>query len=107
MTVLFDTNLAPGLPWRFAPLQRSVSLRLGQDALVYFEAENLSDHDVTGHATFNVTPEKAGIYFKKLQCFCFTEEHLAPRPPRRCRSNSLLIPGSARTRARPTCMQSR
>lgn len=77
VTILFDTNVAPGLPWRFTPVQRSVKLHLGQDALVFFEAENLSNHDITGHATFNVTPEKVGLYFKKIQCFCFTEEKLA------------------------------
>ena len=78
VTVLFDTNVAPGLAWRFVPLQRSVKLRLGQDTLVLFEAQNLSDHAIVGHAAFNVTPEKAGIYFKKIQCFCFNEERLAP-----------------------------
>ena len=77
VTVLFDTNVAPGLPWRFTPVQRYVKLHLGQDALVFFEAENLSNHDITGHAAFNVTPEKIGIYFKKIQCFCFSEEKLA------------------------------
>jgi cytochrome c oxidase assembly protein Cox11 len=77
VTVLFDTNVAPGLPWRFTPVQRSIKLHLGQDALVFFEAENLSNHAITGHAAFNVTPEKVGIYFKKIQCFCFTEEKLA------------------------------
>lgn len=76
VTVAFDTNTAPGLPWRFVPLQRSVKLRLGQDALVFFEAQNTSGHTITGHATFNVTPEKVGIYFKKVQCFCFTDETL-------------------------------
>jgi cytochrome c oxidase assembly protein Cox11 len=77
VTVYFDTNVAPGLAWRFAPMQRSVKVHLGQDALAFFVAENLSGHPITGHATFNVTPEKAGIYFKKVQCFCFTEERLA------------------------------
>ena len=76
VTVYFDTNVAPGMPWRFEPLQRSVKLHLGQDALAFFEAQNLSDHDIVGHATFNVTPEKVGVYFKKIQCFCFTEERL-------------------------------
>jgi cytochrome c oxidase assembly protein Cox11 len=78
VTVLFDTNVAPGLAWRFVPLQRSVKVHLGQDALVFFEAQNLSEHAIVGHAAFNVTPEKSGIYFKKVQCFCFTEERLAP-----------------------------
>jgi cytochrome c oxidase assembly protein Cox11 len=76
VTVFFDTNVAPGMPWRFVSVQRSVKLHLGQDALVFFEAQNLSDHDIVGHATFNVTPDKAGLYFKKIECFCFTEERL-------------------------------
>ena len=76
VTVSFNTNVAPGLPWRFRPVQNRVTLRLGADTVVFFEAENLSDHDIVGHATFNVTPDKAGIYFKKIECFCFTEERL-------------------------------
>ena len=76
VNVQFDTNTAPGLPWRFTPLQHSIKLHLGQDALVFFEAQNMSNHAITGHAAFNVTPEKIGIYFKKVQCFCFTEETL-------------------------------
>jgi cytochrome c oxidase assembly protein subunit 11 len=78
VTVYFDTNVAPGLPWRFTPVQRSVKLHLGEDAIAFFEAQNLSDHAIVGHAAFNVTPEKIGIYFKKIQCFCFNEERLAP-----------------------------
>jgi cytochrome c oxidase assembly protein Cox11 len=78
VTVYFDTTVAPGLPWRFTPVQRSVKLHLGEDAVAFFEAQNLSDRPITGHATFNVTPEKIGIYFKKIQCFCFNEERLAP-----------------------------
>ena len=76
VTVSFDTNVAPGLPWRFVPVQRQVRVHLGQDTLVFFRATNLSDRDIVGHATFNVTPAKTGIYFKKIQCFCFTEEKL-------------------------------
>jgi cytochrome c oxidase assembly protein Cox11 len=74
--VFFDTSVAPNLPWRFAPAQRSVRVHLGQDAMAFFEATNLSDHDIVGHAAFNVTPEKVGAYFKKIQCFCFNEERL-------------------------------
>ena len=76
VTVRFDTSIAPDLPWRFEPLQREVRVRLGEDKLVFFSAENLTDQAIVGHATFNVTPEKTGIYFTKIQCFCFDDERL-------------------------------
>lgn len=77
VTVSFDTNIAPGMPWYFRPLQDSITVALGQESLVFFEAENLSDHAIVGHATFNVVPEQVGQYFKKIQCFCFTDLKLA------------------------------
>ena len=76
VTVFFNTDVAPGLPWRFVPAQRKVTVHLGEQIPVFFEAENRSDHDIVGHATFNVTPDKAGIYFKKIECFCFSDERL-------------------------------
>jgi len=76
VTVQFDSNVAPDLPWRFEPAQREVSVRLGEQKLVFFTAENLSDKAIVGHATFNVTPDTAGIYFNKIQCFCFDDERL-------------------------------
>jgi cytochrome c oxidase assembly protein subunit 11 len=76
VTVFFNTNVAPNMPWRFQPEQSQVTLALGADTVVFFSAENLTDQDIVGHATFNVTPDKAGIYFKKIECFCFTEERL-------------------------------
>ncbi|MGC2132205.1 MAG: cytochrome c oxidase assembly protein, partial [Xanthobacteraceae bacterium] len=78
VTVQFDSNVEPGLPWRFAPEQRAVQVHLGEQKLVYFSAENTSDQPIVGHATFNVTPLQTGIYFNKIQCFCFTEERLDP-----------------------------
>ena len=78
VTVQFDSNVEPGLPWRFAPEQRAVKVHLGEQKLVYFSAENTSDQPIVGHATFNVTPLQTGIYFNKIQCFCFTEERLDP-----------------------------
>jgi cytochrome c oxidase assembly protein Cox11 len=78
VTVYFSTDVAPDLPWRFVPVQQKVQVRLGENALVFFTAENTSDKEYVGHATFNVTPEKAGIYFNKIQCFCFEEERLKP-----------------------------
>jgi cytochrome c oxidase assembly protein subunit 11 len=78
VTVQFDSNVEPGLPWRFEPEQRAVKVHLGEQKLVYFSAENLGDQPIVGHATFNVTPLQTGIYFNKIQCFCFTEERLEP-----------------------------
>jgi len=78
VTVSFDAQVAPGLPWEFRPVQRQVTLHLGEEKLVFFYAKNLSDKPVVAHATFNVTPTKAGPYFNKVQCFCFSDERLAP-----------------------------
>lgn len=78
VNVWFNTNVAPGLPGHFVPVQRSVNVHLGQNTLVFFTAENVSDHPIVGHATFNVSPGEVGLYFKKIQCFCFTEERLGP-----------------------------
>ena len=76
ITVRFDTNVASGMPWRFEPVQSEVKVHLGEQQLVFFRAENLSDMAVVGHATFNVAPATSGIYFNKIQCFCFNEERL-------------------------------
>jgi cytochrome c oxidase assembly protein subunit 11 len=78
ITVRFDTNVAPGLAWKFHPVQRQLELKIGEEALAFFEAENTGKRVLTGTATFNVTPEIAGSYFNKIQCFCFTEQTLKP-----------------------------
>ena len=74
--VRFNTDIGPGLPWYFKPVQREIALRVGESGLATFRARNLSDIAVTGTSTFNVTPLKAGQYFNKVQCFCFTEQRL-------------------------------
>ena len=76
VTVRFAATVAAGLPWRFVPLQSEVKVRLGEEKLVFFSSENLGDAPIVGHATFNVTPAQTGIYFDKIQCFCFSEERL-------------------------------
>ena len=79
ITVRLSADVAPGLPWRFQPEEREVKVRLGEERLVFFSAENLTDEPIVGHATFNVTPVKAARYFNKIQCFCFDEERLGAR----------------------------
>lgn len=78
MTVRFNADVAPGLPWSFRPEQRQVSIRVGEDGLAFFRAENRADRPVTGRAVFNVTPLKAGPYFAKVACFCFDLQTLQP-----------------------------
>ena len=75
--VRFDGNVANGLGWGFRPLERRVTLRVGEVAEVAFLAENRGTSASTGTATFNVTPNTAGAYFNKIACFCFTEQTLA------------------------------
>lgn len=74
--VRFNADTAPGLPWTFKPVQREIALKIGESGLAYYRARNLADQAVTGTSTFNVTPLKAGQYFSKVQCFCFTEQRL-------------------------------
>ena len=78
MKVRFNADRAPELPWTFQPKQVEVEVKLGERAMAYYTARNLSDRPVSGTATFNVTPLKAGKYFSKIACFCFTEQTLAP-----------------------------
>ncbi len=74
--VRFDSNISPNLAWRFKPLQRQVTVQLGEQKLAFYEAENLGSES-TGRAIFNVTPFSAAPYFSKIDCFCFTEQTLA------------------------------
>jgi len=77
ITVRFDANTSR-LPWSFAPVERTMDVRIGETSLAFYRAENTSDKPVTGMATFNVTPEIAGSYFYKIECFCFREQTLEP-----------------------------
>ncbi len=78
LSVRFDANVAPGLPWRFEPETPEVTVRPGEPTTVYFRATNLSDRPTEGVARFNVQPDQAGAWFDKLQCFCFSAEKLGP-----------------------------
>ena len=77
VVVRFDSNVV-GLPWLFQPEQPQVHVKLGETVTVKFVAENRSTKATIGSATFNVQPDSAGSYFNKIECFCFTEQKLAP-----------------------------
>lgn len=77
ITVRFNADVNSGLDWKFQPVQREIKVRLGEEALAFYVARNNGAAQVTGTATFNVTPLKAGAYFNKIDCFCFTEQRLA------------------------------
>ena len=78
ISVRFDSNVAPGMPWQFYPEHKRDRVTVGVKDMAVFIARNMSDKPVTGRATFNVTPTQAGAYFTKIQCFCFTEQTIQP-----------------------------
>ena len=78
MLVHFDTNVAPGLPWKFRAEARSVEAKLGETQTVFFKVRNAASVPTTGIATFNVQPGLMGGYFVKVECFCFKEQTLQP-----------------------------
>ena len=78
VSVRFDANVNHRLPWRFEPVQKMIRVKIGEQALAFYEATNTSDKPIVGTATFNVTPYKAATHFSKIECFCFTEQILLP-----------------------------
>ncbi len=78
VSVRFDANVSPALKWEFVPVSASLSLVPGEQTTVLYRAKNIGTAPSTGTATFNVTPQKAGPYFMKIECFCFTEQTLQP-----------------------------
>jgi cytochrome c oxidase assembly protein subunit 11 len=78
IAIRFDSNVAPGLNWRFAPETPEVRVKLGETTTVHYKVTNNGNRPSTGIATYNVQPDLAGTYFSKLECFCFTEQTLQP-----------------------------
>lgn len=78
ITIRFNANTQPNLPWRFEPAQPSMELAVGEEGLGFYHARNLSTAPATGISTYNVTPEVVGKYFHKTACFCFEEQTLEP-----------------------------
>jgi cytochrome c oxidase assembly protein subunit 11 len=78
VTVRFDANVTPGMAWSFEPDQRTMRVKVGENVLAFYKAANTSDRPITGEASFNVSPDIAGSYFSKIECFCFKEQTLGP-----------------------------
>ena len=76
LKIRFDANVAGGLPWRFEPEQNSIEVRIGEVVTVSYSAVNESARETVGVASYNVSPPTAGIYFSKINCFCFTDQRL-------------------------------
>src|SRR3954463_3112560 len=76
VTVRFDANVGPGLPWSFQPEQNAIEVRLGQVVTVNYRVINQAARPITASAAYNVTPLNVGAYFQKINCFCFTEQSL-------------------------------
>ena len=78
ITIRFNADTDRALPWKFSAVKDKVDVRVGENILAFYRARNVSGGTVVGTATFNVTPLKAGQYFNKIECFCFTEQRLEP-----------------------------
>ena len=78
IAVRFDSNVAGGLPWKFEPEQTEIEINIGQVVTVYYNVTNQSARTTTGQAAYNVAPLTVGAYFQKINCFCFTEQTMAP-----------------------------
>ena len=76
LTIRFDSNVTPGLPWKFAPEQNEIKVRIGEVATVHYKVVNETAREILGMASYNVSPPQVGSYFTKINCFCFTEQRL-------------------------------
>jgi cytochrome c oxidase assembly protein subunit 11 len=78
LTIRFDSNVTPGLPWKFQPEQNEIQVRIGEVATVHYKVVNEAAREIAGQASYNVSPPTVGAYFDKINCFCFTEQRLKP-----------------------------
>ena len=78
-TIHFNADVSDSIPWKFQPAQQEIKVKASETALAFYKAYNPTDKAIVGISTYNVTPQKAGIYFNKIQCFCFEEQRLKPK----------------------------
>ena len=78
INVRFDSNVAPGLPWKFEPEQNEIHIHIGEVATVHYKVTNMAAREITAQAGYNVAPPQVGAYFTKINCFCFTQQTMKP-----------------------------
>jgi cytochrome c oxidase assembly protein subunit 11 len=78
LTIRFDSNVMPGLPWKFTPEQNSIVVHIGEVVTVHYKVINEAARTITAQASYNVTPTTVGAYFDKINCFCFTQQTMKP-----------------------------
>jgi len=93
VTLEFDANVSSNLPWKFRPMQVSLKVHPGQLVQVMYEVRNASDRPVTGQAIPSYGPQIAGLYFRKLDCFCFAKQNFAPGEVRQMPVVFVIEPG--------------
>jgi cytochrome c oxidase assembly protein subunit 11 len=76
LSIRFDSNVAPGLPWRFEPEVNEIKVRIGEVTTVHYKVINQAAREITAQASYNVSPPQVGGYFNKINCFCFTQQTL-------------------------------
>jgi cytochrome c oxidase assembly protein subunit 11 len=76
--VRFDSNVTPGLPWKFTPEKTEITVHIGEVVTALYKVTNQAARPTAAQASYNVSPPTVGIYFNKINCFCFTEQHMAP-----------------------------
>ena len=78
LAIRFDSNVAPGLPWKFEPEENEIKVRIGEVATAHYKVTNMAAREVTAQAGYNVSPPQVGGYFNKINCFCFTQQTMKP-----------------------------
>lgn len=93
ITIRFNSDTDRNLDWRFTPEQREISVKIGENSLTMFTAENLSNESIVGMARYNITPEKASPYFVKVKCFCFEAQRIGPHQKKEFPVSFYIDPG--------------
>ena len=78
LTIRFDSNVAPGLPWKFEPEENEINVRIGEVTTAHYKVTNMAAREITAQAGYNVSPPQIGGYFNKINCFCFTQQTMKP-----------------------------